>query len=231
MADPDGAPNPPYIAKLPAAALLIVCGAASISGSAQAQSSASAALPTSPPAQQIHVDGVSLRVPAGWAWTRADGEVSNFHDDARTSPANAHLIGSASIAYNPFPLSSFSGATIYLTFAAKQTASHCTRQAEVPAPLEASATARFPEPAAPAAAPSLPGVTFNHGHDAHGVMCTEERDEVYTTMHRGACYRADLVLHTFCGGAASGAQDMTAEQIDSIRARLNGIFATFKFDR
>jgi hypothetical protein len=70
---------------------------------------------------------------------------------------------------------------------------------------------------------------FVHGHDEHGGICVEARDEVYTAYRKGACYRFDLAMHTFCA-ISSGAKEVSAEQVRSIDARMTGILSTVALD-
>jgi|HubBroStandDraft_5_1064220.scaffolds.fasta_scaffold100836_2 hypothetical protein len=51
-------------------------------------------------------------------------------------------------------------------------------------------------------------------------------DEIYTTIHNNACYRFDLVR----GEVSGGARDMTTQQLDAIRKRLESILDTVQFD-
>jgi len=53
---------------------------------------------------------------------------------------------------------------------------------------------------------------------------------VYTTLHRGACYRFDLAINNFCGGQVTGVQDITDKELDEVRARLRSILLTVRFD-
>jgi hypothetical protein len=52
---------------------------------------------------------------------------------------------------------------------------------------------------------------------------------VYTTLRRGACYRFDLTINTFCG-EASGVREITPQELDAVRGRLEAILATVQFD-
>ena len=72
-------------------------------------------------------------------------------------------------------------------------------------------------------------MTFAHGHDEHGGICVEARDEVYTAYRKGACYRFDLEINTFCS-VSSGAQEITERQLDNIVSRMTGILSTVTLD-
>ena len=76
----------------------------------------------------------------------------------------------------------------------------------------------------------IAGISFAHGHDEQRAICTVQRDEVYTTLRRGACYRFDLAINNFCGGAVSGVRDITPKELDAVRSRLEAILATVRFD-
>jgi hypothetical protein len=188
---------------------LIAAFLATISASAQTE-------PTTPPAHLFHDTrhGVSFQIPAGWNFTRKDSDLSTFSLDARTAPRNAQMRAVANIAFNPFPASTFSGALFYFSVAPHTTEAECREQASH------------------AAAPvSIDGVSFAHGSDEHGTICTEARSEIYTALRNNSCYRFDLVINTFCGGEVSGARDITPQQIDAVRKRLESILSTVSFDR
>ena len=72
-------------------------------------------------------------------------------------------------------------------------------------------------------------MNFAHGHDEHGQICVEARDEVYTAFRKGSCYRFDLAMDTFCS-VSSGAQDMTDLQLEQIDQRMADILSTVKLD-
>jgi hypothetical protein len=74
------------------------------------------------------------------------------------------------------------------------------------------------------------GISFAHGHDEQRAICITQRDEVYTTLRRGACYRFDLTINNFCGGEVSGVRDITPRELDAVRSRLEAILATVRFD-
>ena len=174
--------------------------------------------PTSPPAQTVDDDRthVRFRLPAGWNLTRRDGERSTFHLDARTAPPRAELRAVADLDFNPYPRSTFSGALFYLSVTPHSTAAACVAQA----------TAR---PAHASGQVTVGDVAFSRGHDEHGKICTEARDDIYTAYRQGSCVRFDLAMNSFCGGEVSGAQDLAQGEIDAIEARMQAILATVQF--
>ncbi len=156
--------------------------------------------------------GVSFRVPPGWEFTRRDGEVSTFHADARSAPQTALLRGVATLSFNPFPHSTLSGALFYYSVEPRSTDIECERQASGLKPEKREMQ-------------TIGGMSFAHGHDESGYICTENHDEIYTAYRKGACYRFDLVLNNFCG-ASSGARDMSDAQFRDIEQRMTGILST-----
>jgi hypothetical protein len=90
------------------------------------------------------------------------------------------------------------------------------------------------------AAPAAPGkrggeseiaaISFAHGHDEQRSICVTQRDEVYTTLRHGACYRFDLTINNFCGGEVSGVKDITEQELNQVRSRLEAILGTVRFD-
>ncbi|WP_213803481.1 hypothetical protein [Granulicella sp. dw_53] len=176
--------------------------------------------PTTPPARSYHDprSGVTIQVPAGWNLSLKDGETSTFRLDARSAPHSTQMRALVSIAFNPYPESTFSGAFFYLSLNPHLSAPDCARQATVRAPQTASTT-------------QIASVPFSHGYDEHGGICTEARDEIYTALHRGTCYRFDLIVNSFCGGDVSGVRDMTPAQLEAVRHRLEAILATVQFDK
>ena len=175
--------------------------------------------PTTPPAHPFRDTrhGVSFRIPAGWNFSGKDSDLSTFNLDARTAPRNAQMRAVANIAFNPFPASTFSGALFYFSVTPHTTEAECRAQASAQAPR---AIITVP----------IDGVPFTHGYDEHGTICIEARNEIYTAQRNNACYRFDLVINTFCGGEVSGARDITPQQIDAVRKRLEAILDTVKFD-
>lgn len=174
--------------------------------------------PTSPPARHVHDTRDRLRfdVPAGWNFSRRDGELSTFALDARSALERTRMHAVANLDFNPFPLSTFSGSLFYVSATASSTDAACANQAAAPA-------------SHPVTMPVLDGVTFKHGYNEHGSSCIESRDEIYTAMRGGSCLRFDLVINSFCG-AGSGARDMTAVELGAVRARLEGVLQSVRFD-
>ncbi|RSL18802.1 hypothetical protein EDE15_4404 [Edaphobacter aggregans] len=176
--------------------------------------------PTTPAARPFRDNryGVSIQIPTAWNLSRRDGDLSTYNLDARTASRSAQLRAVANIAFNPYPTSTFSGALFYFTVTPRLLETQCRAQATAQAPRTITTT-------------PIGGVPFTHGYDQHGTICTEARDEIYTTVHNNACYRFDLVINTFCGGEVSGgARDMTPQQLDAIRKRLESILDTVQFD-
>jgi hypothetical protein len=195
---------------------------------------------------------LSFNFPANWNFAEQDHEISTFHLDARTAPRNATLRAVVAMPQNPFPESTFSGAYLYFSVTPHSSAAACARQTVAPklTPGEAARravenapeTAAAPEPnPASALAPGptlsltsdkiqIAGIPFTHGRDQQRDICITQRDEVYTTLHRGACYRFDLVINNFCGGQVSGVKDITEKELDQVRARLESILNTVRFD-
>src|SRR5579875_2002289 len=73
--------------------------------------------------------GVRFQVPEGWTLARKDGQVSTFHLDARSAPPKAMMRSVASIQFNPYPYSTFSGALFYYSVEPHTTDAECSRQA------------------------------------------------------------------------------------------------------
>jgi hypothetical protein len=159
---------------------------------------------------------VAFDIPAAWNLSRRDGEVSTFHLDARSAPATAQLRGVASISFNPYPQSTFSGALVYFSISPRTSDADCAQQAFLPLHRPATTT-------------GINGISFSHGYDEHGGICTESRDDVYTAYHGKDCYRFDLVVNTFCGGEVSGVRDMNHAEMEDIRARERKILNSIEF--
>lgn len=175
--------------------------------------------PIGPPAQHVHLlaSGVSFDLPAGWNFVRKDGELSTFALDARSSLPETRFRSVAQLGFNPFPYSTFAGALFYTSTTPHSGALACSNQATAPA-------------SHPVTTVTVGDVPFKHGYNEHGEVCTEERDEIYTALRGTTCYRFDLVINTFCGGEVSGSRDMTSQQLESVRRRLEGILQTVTFD-
>lgn len=176
--------------------------------------------PSTPPPQNFVDPRLHLyfHLGPGWNLARKDGEMSTFHLDARSAPPKAQLRAVASLAFNPYPLSTFSGAFFYLSSITRSSPSACTAQAHggVEKPLNSLNVANVP---------------FLRGLDEHGHICTESRNVTYTAMHQGSCLRFDLTVNTFCGGDVTGAQDLTDQQLASVFRRLESILDTVQFLR
>jgi hypothetical protein len=113
--------------------------------------------------------------------------------------------------FNPFPSSTLSGALFYFSVEKNSTDAGCARQASMQGPRKD--------------VQEIGGMPFTHGHDEHGGICTEARDEVYTAYRKHACYRFDLAMNTFCS-VSSGAREITEEQIRQIDGRMTDILST-----
>jgi hypothetical protein len=175
--------------------------------------------PTSPPAYPFHDSryGVTFTIPTAWNLNRKDSEVSTFRFDAPTATHATQLRAVATISFNPHPYSTFSGALFYFSVTPHASPAQCTAQASAEAPHTVTTT-------------PIAGITFTHGYNEHGTICTESRDEIYTTPRNNACYRFDVVINTFCGGDVSGVQDITPHELDAVRHRMQTILDSVKFD-
>jgi hypothetical protein len=165
--------------------------------------------------------GVRFEVPPGWSLTRKDGQVSTFHLDARSAGSRSEVRGVAAIEFNPFPLSTFSGAMFYYSVQPHTDDLDCAAQA-----VNRSVDSKHSLQNSPQ---NIGGMDFAHGHDEHGSICVEARDEVYTAFRKGACYRFDLELNTFCA-ESSGAMELTVRQYNTIEAQMNGILDSVMLD-
>lgn len=161
--------------------------------------------------------GVSFTVPMAWNLNRKDAEVSTFRLDVMNAAHTAALRAVASISFNPHPSSTFSGALFYYSVVPRTSAALCTAQAIARAPRTITTE-------------QVNGITFTHGYDEHGTICTESRDEIYTTERNGICYRFDAVINNFCGGEVSGVRDISEDELDSVRSRMQRILETVQFD-
>jgi hypothetical protein len=178
-------------------------------------------VPTAPPSSatvQGFKDGhfgVKFQVPAGWSLNHKDGLVSTFHNDARTAPAEARVRGIASLDFNPYPYSTLSGAVFYYSVTPHTSDEECAKEATpVDAPAEDTTDVQ-----------DIGGMRFTHGHDEHGEICVEARDEVYTAYRKGSCYRFDMEINTFCS-ISSGAQEITERQLENLNQRMANILST-----
>lgn len=174
-------------------------------------------IPTAPPPTATTHDfkdghfGVKFQVPAGWSLTRKDGLVSTFHNDARSAPREAQVRGVASLDFNPYPYSTLSGAVFYYSVTPHSNDQDCAREA---------ATSNLPTDVQ-----DIGGMRFTHGHDEHGDICVEARDEVYTAYRKGSCYRFDMEINTFCA-ISSGAEEITERQLENLNQRMADILST-----
>jgi hypothetical protein len=166
---------------------------------------------------------LSFDYPANWTASHADGEISTFHLDARSASPRAIVRAVVAFPENPFPASTFSGAYHYFSVTPHSSSSACARQAEPPP----NSSRKFP---AKPTSTQIAGIPFTHGHDEVKDICITQRDEVYTTFRRGVCYRFDLSINNFCGGEVSGVKDISPQELDQIRSRLESILNTVRFD-
>lgn len=187
---------------------------------------------------------ISFDYPSNWNFTQTDREISTFHLDARSAPRGSVMRAVAAMPENPYPLSTFSGAYVYFSVTPHSSESACAKQA---APPGKSPGPGFPRPRLPASRSSaarssaskssrkpvkviIADIPFMHGHDEQREICITQRDEVYTTLHHGACYRFDLAINNFCGGQVSGVKDISERELDQVRSRLESILSTARFD-
>ena len=161
---------------------------------------------------------LSFSYPANWNFARHDHQISTFHLDSRSAVRTTLLRAVVSMPENPFPASTFSGAYFYFSVTPQSNDAACARQA---APAEQGKREGESE---------IAGTSFAHGHDEQTSICTVQRDEVYTTLRHGACYRFDLAINNFCGGEVSGVKDITQQELDQVRGRLEAILGTVRFD-
>ena len=221
------------ISSLVLAALLPVTAAATgqpraIHSSSEANTSPGThtlpATKASPPTNTFHDPAykVAFDYPANWTFSETDREISTFHLDARSAPRNASMRAVAAMPENPYPLSTFSGAYLYFSVTPRSNESACARQAAPPKAAGkkvSRATSKV----------TVADIPFTHGHDDQHEICTVQRDEVYTTLHRGACYRFDLAINNFCS-QVSGAKDISDKELEQVRSRLESILSTVRFD-
>lgn len=160
--------------------------------------------------------GLSFHVPAGWNFEKQDGQLSNFGVDVRSTTRKLDVRGVATINYNPYPVSTFAGATFYYSVTPRSDAASCTAQA-VKTPMKPESDLR------------ISGLPFHHGRDQHGNVCTESRDDVFTAMRGKSCLRFDLVVNTFCA-QSSGAMEISSQQLGDIDTRLASILDSIHLD-
>ena len=185
-------------------------------------------VPMAPPSTAVARDfrdghfGVRFQVPPGWSLNRKDGLVSTFHEDARSATPKAKVRGVVSLDFNPFPYSTLSGALVYFSVEPHSNDEECAREAMPPeAPAKAQDVSTDVQ--------DIAGMKFAHGHDEHGDICVEARDEVYTAYRKGSCYRFDLEINTFCS-ISSGAREITDEQLRSLNQRMVNILSTVELN-
>jgi len=166
---------------------------------------------------------LSFDYPANWTFAHADHEISTFHLDARSAVRRTLMRAVVAMPENPFPASTFSGAYVYFSVTPRTSAASCAKQAAIQ-PEAKPAPSTKPVPI------HIADIPFTHGHDEQREICIVQRDEIYTTRHRGSCYRFDLAINNFCGGEVSGVKDITPGELDQVRARLTSIVNTLRFD-
>ena len=171
-------------------------------------------------------DHLTLDVPTTWIIATRDHEISTFHHEARTAPPHTRFRLVAAIPENPFPFSTFSGAHFYLSLVPKLNEAQCAQQVDPPATAYPQAPKGLSD-----AIPIVADKKAHHGHDEHGTLCTEYRDDIYTISTHNGCLRFDLAMNNFCGGEVSGVKDMTQNEILSIRQQMETILKSVRFDR
>lgn len=181
----------------------------------------SAAVSQAPNTKTFHDPAykLSFEYPADWTFSQRDHEISTFHLDARSAPRNAIMRAVVAMPVNPFPHSTFSGAYVYFSVTPHSSQEACDQQA-----LGPPNTATSPKGTSKGG-----NISFAHGHDSQQEICVTQRDEVYTTWHRGACYRFDLAINNFCGGQVTGVQDLSDKELEQVNQRLESILATARF--
>ena len=160
--------------------------------------------------------GVSFHVPAGWNFERKDGILSNFGTDVRSARRGLDVRGVAAINFNPYPPTTFAGAMFYYSVLPGSDAKACAALAAT-GHLKAKSDVQ------------IAGVTFKHGQDQHGTICTETRDEVFTALRGRSCLRFDLVVNTFCS-QTSGAMEITPGQLEDVNTRLGNMLRSIHID-
>ncbi len=203
-----------------AVVVLLCCVSWTVSEVSWGQVSVPEAPPPSAKVQRFHDGhfGVRFEVPGGWSLVRKDRQVSTFHLDARSASRKAEMRSVVTMQYNPYPYSTFSGALFYFSVEPHTTDAECARQAT--GPIRGPRLKDTQD---------IDGMSFAHGHDEHGQICVEARDEVYTAFRKGACYRFDLAMNTFCS-VSSGAADLTDTQLEQIDQRMADILSTVQLD-
>ncbi|ADV83346.1 hypothetical protein [Terriglobus saanensis] len=160
---------------------------------------------------------VGFHIPEGWNFERKDGVLSNFNVDTGTTRRELDVRGVAAINFNPYPPTTFSGATFYYSVLPIAKADSCLVQ---------TGAGRMK----PLGSASVGGIDFQHAHDQHGAAgCIESRIDTFAAMRGHACIRFDLVVNTFCG-QTSGSMDITEQQLKDIEIRLANILGSVHFD-
>ncbi|MDP9039030.1 MAG: hypothetical protein M3O02_07120, partial [Acidobacteriota bacterium] len=188
--------------------------------SLRSRAASSAALTPGPTAMHTYHDPsykISFDYPANWTFTQRDHEISTFRLDARTADRKTMLRAVTAIPENPYPSSTFTGAFVYLSVTPHTNEAKCAGQAAASG-SDKRDVAR------------IGGMSFVHGHDEQRHICTVERDEIYTTYRKGACFRFDLAINNFCGGEVSGVKDVTQQELETVRSRMEAIVSTVRFD-
>ena len=177
--------------------------------------------------------GVRFRIPPGWDFTRKDRQVSTFRLDARSASAGSQMRAVASLDNTPYPLSTLSGAIFYYSVKPHTTDLECERQAtgaQNPAKeTNVDLQKRSDAPPVTRDIQNIGGMDFTHGHDEHGGICIEARDEIYTAFRKGSCYRFDLEVNTFCT-ETSGALEINVRQMQDLEERMTAILSTVVLD-
>jgi hypothetical protein len=176
--------------------------------------------------------GVRFIIPPGWELNKKDRQISTFRLDAKSAKPNSEMRAVASMNFNPFPLSTLSGALFYYSVERHTTDRECELQAVNPRKMKSDVTTEFANKHEDQVAKDIQDIgamNFTHGHEEQGHGCIESRDDVYTAFRKGSCYRFDLTVNMFCSDV-SGAQDLTLEQMDNIESRMAGILSTIVFE-
>jgi hypothetical protein len=176
--------------------------------------------------------GVRFTVPPGWELNKKDRQISTFRLDAKSAKSSSEMRAVASMNFNPFPLSTLSGALFYYSVERHTTDRECELQAVDAHKVKSNVASEFANKNEEQAAndiQNIGGMSFTHGHEEGGRGCMESRDDVYTAFRKGSCYRFDLIVNMFCSDV-SGAQDLTFEQMNNIESRMAGILSSIAFD-
>ena len=159
--------------------------------------------------------GVKFQVPAGWSLNRKDGVVSTFHNDARSASAGGQGARHCEPGLQSLSVLDVERSGVLLQRDAaleRRGVREGGRPENVPVTVSTDVQ-------------DIGGMRFTHGHDEHGEICVEARDEVYTAYRKGSCYRFDMEINTFCA-ISSGAQEITERQLQSLNQRMADILST-----